>query len=397
VREMRILSAMSDVNEEFITEAREVKKSTGKLYLKVAAFAACAMLSLAGLYLHTLQSDMISHALPDKNSQAGITQRGEYVDGLLVLQTVESIPHGGMAYEAYDVYQYDVLIIDNPWDPSIAVAVMPVYRNNWDMTIDDSDKTAEEIYLEKKKKRDDFYARLNAQLSDFDNAYFSAELAYDYSNYDINIHFDPVEKVPSQYNTDYFATYGEVTALSDYLLGKYGSALGMKKPTVAINGGDYNIYNQRRFYTKYYDADGDIIQQIYNYSVNSSGITVSPDNDLIYPGVTLTLCSNSAYKKVGDYPVISYSEALEKLLKGDYLNNILKGNQTISDNQIAAVELLYIQRAGLDYIMPFYKFYVENNNYTPINGQEGMKQLIPCYIPAIQDKYLQYPDRIPFN
>lgn len=405
MKQQRILTALNGIDDNFVTEAVTPLPKMHRTYFKFAAVAVASLVAVFGLWYFNHLSQNAPDPGPDNNHNAN----SEYVNGLKVLPLPDSVQTGSMGYEGYEVYRYDELKLGNPWNPDIVINTMPVYQYVEQDVQSDNGKTIAEAYFEKKAAREEVEALIRQRLVGFDNAVVKVPLGYNISQYWATVYFDPPETVPDSYNTDILATYEETKVLGEYLLANYGQILGMKKPAVAVVGGNYSFYEEgpkNNYHTRFYDADGDIVQQIFSYS-NELGadIYVTEKSEVevaqVHEGVNISLIYNGNYKSLGDYPILTYDQALQKLYSGGYFDNMLPDDMVITKDLIAAVELIYVtDRYNTRTIMPYYKFYVENTSYQSMGGVEGMKQLIPCYIPALLDEYytnLPQVNGIPFN
>ncbi len=99
----------------------------------------------------------------------------------------------------------------------------------------------------------------------------------------------------------------------------------------------------------------------------------------------IRLYNSDLSEKIGDYPLISSSKALKLLLKGIY---IAPNDYEIPDpKNIAKVELVYRYPSWEEYLMPYYRYFVE----VPEEQLEnGLKLFITYDVPAINENYYTY-------
>lgn len=93
------------------------------------------------------------------------------------------------------------------------------------------------------------------------------------------------------------------------------------------------------------------------------------------------------------YPVISLSEAEEKLRKGEFLSHSPYDKDVASTAQILSVELEYLTQEYQVYLQPFYKFIITDDSWdiSDVMTCENWKEytsVSEVYVPAVQDKYL---------
>ena len=83
MKNKRLLSALDDINDEFIEAAApKEKKKTAKIYMKIGALAACVALVVTAVAIYTQNTKLMRVSLPD-------------------------IFEGGMSMEAYFAYSAD--------------------------------------------------------------------------------------------------------------------------------------------------------------------------------------------------------------------------------------------------------------------------------------------------
>jgi hypothetical protein len=93
-------------------------------------------------------------------------------------------------------------------------------------------------------------------------------------------------------------------------------------------------------------------------------------------------------EKLGDYPLISVSEAKEKLLSGQYQTNVPV--QMPGEQFLAKVELVYRTGPKEESLLPYYRFYMELQDADgwQMTQDNGLKTYGAYYVPAIQDAYI---------
>ena len=133
-----------------------------------------------------------------------------------------------------------------------------------------------------------------------------------------------------------------------------------------------------------YDAAGDDVQTILNYSFRRLG--VNPDGGIRWQDDLLTA------EKLGDYPVISLAEATERLRRGRFQTSapaeyLPQGG--IGEERIGTAELVYRTGPDEEVLLPYYRFYVLLSGASEDAGAaEGLQSYGACYVPALADDYL---------
>lgn len=160
---------------------------------------------------------------------------------------------------------------------------------------------------------------------------------------------------------------------------QYQQVLQLKDYTLTI-AHEYNyLGNQHSTYTLN-QTHGDITKQMLNYAYNYTTLGVQ-ENQL----TQISLFKSNLSQFIGDYPIIDTEAAKVLLLNGQYLSSV---PETIeNDNQIARVELIYSNHPFEQYLMPYYRFYIElPEDYNPTDY--NLKTYGVYYVPAIEAHYL---------
>ena len=133
-----------------------------------------------------------------------------------------------------------------------------------------------------------------------------------------------------------------------------------------------------------YDAAGDDVQTILNYSFRRLG--VNPDGGIRWQDDLLTA------EKLGDYPVISLAEAAQRLKSGRFQTSapaeyLPQGG--IGEERIGTAELVYRTGPNEEVLLPYYRFYVLLPEAAgDADAATGLKVYGACYVPAIEEEYL---------
>ena len=363
MKNKRLLSALDDINDEFIEAAApKEKKKTAKIYIKIGALAACVALVVTAVAFYMQGTKLPLVSLPD-------------------------ISEGGMGMEAYFAYSADELINNNPWSEENSPKKLPVYKNTaYAPTGDDIPQTDlsqfEDILL-------DYAKRLEIKA---DKSQIKKEETQIYIETDnikitlnswlrLNAYISGKNVLPSGYTLDCYAGFEELSKTAEYLKEKYASYLNMKNPTADISMGDYDVYGKRSFSLSFYDADSDIGKSIENYNFNRVSFSMYED------GVLHISQSVASREAVGNYPINSLNKATELLEQGEYVTSVnvdFPGVQAVKK-----AELVYYVSSAAEYFVPYYRFYVEIEHDGDIgDALPGMKSYGTYYVPAIKDKYI---------
>lgn len=210
-----------------------------------------------------------------------------------------------------------------------------------------------------------------------------------YSVWRATVQFMTPVPLPEEYNFDWYASYEDLTAAGEYLMGEYEGLLQMEHPVLNISGGDRKPEQEPHFDCIVYEGAGDLEQQLLSYQFNT--ISFSPDEEgnlqLIY--VTRFELSD----KLGDYPIYTPEEAQRKLAEGHYITAAPK--EFSGDMTIERVELVYRGTEDIT-IMPYYRFFVPSfreesaDSYAEKpNNSRIEKDYFTYYVPAVREEYIE--------
>lgn len=323
---------------------------------------------------------------------------------------------GGGGIWVYDISEY---VNANPWREDAGLTTLPVFSYPLGLYIDpqtcdpivervDPDKMRELLLdvagrfgldtdtltvtddAPDEEKRQKIIERFNGTVPDgyLDPTWLmietdSLEIKVD-QTLTADITFKSTIALPDTYNFHYYASYEEVSAVAEYLKTEYKDVLQFDDPRINIHGGDYNIYLKQSYYFDFFDAGGSDVEQIVNYNFNRITFSYDLDGKLRWARIYRPDLSG----KVGDYPIITLEAAKELLSRGNYIVNV--SDEMPGMEYVKKAELVYspnyIDPYGtFQYIMPYYRFYVE----IPEREQKnGLKTYISYYVPAVRGEYI---------
>ena len=254
---------------------------------------------------------------------------------------------GEMGYEGHMAFHIEDLDNGNPWNESVVLETMPVFKNpgKWD--------------------------DVNGGFTNSDDWHVRTE-------------WNPAVDLPEPFSFTYADTTPEqAETVMNYLLEQYADQVGMENPKTAIFC-DYTYAAKRHMsYCAFENSGKDILQKILDYNFNR--VEFSPNDD-----GQLWLIDRDHWnlsEKLGDYPVITAKQAEEMLLRGDYISSVL--DQTPRKELVAKVELVYRTSRYDTVFMPYYKFYVELDNYNAYPKLDnGLIKYGVFYVPAVFSEYI---------
>lgn len=350
----RLIELLGQVNEEYIKEAAPVNKRVHYGWKKWGLIAASiALVLFIGIMLRE-QFTSPSNRQDDKV-------------GELPLLTITT-NYEGNGFEGLMAYDVSELVNANPWDESLNINTLPVYKNTftfneiWEITGTGAIDEAEVV------------AELRDRLGELTEVKIKTNIPSS-----AQIKFAPALTLPEGYNFNYHAPYSDMEAVAKYFMEEYKSLIAMEKPVINIYDGDYDIYGRQGYHIAFYEGEGDITEQIINYNFNQIRFSCDDEGRLWIVNVNKADLS----EKLGDYPIISAAEAKALLLNGNYITTVPEA--VLGEEYVVSVELVYRSGVTEEVFMPYYQFFVEIPGYEQENG---LKTYGAYYVPAVAAEYI---------
>jgi hypothetical protein len=326
---------------------------------------------------------------------------------------------GGMGFEGYAAHDIDELIIGSyPWTEDVVLATLPVFKRAYDYerdvftnaltpeqmlekaseivvalgyTVDRLYTNPTEEQIEQIKNGIEKNAAFDGGLSEEE---FAEELARQSVIYaavaecrDVKVTVDITGAVEVWFGIpDQPDKFDSVTSETmGYLLDKYAALVDMQSPKISVYG-DYNIYGERNLRYMAFENSGDLTQRILGFNFNR--VQFIPDDDgLLW---IIDRYKEDLSQKIGDYPIITASEARQLLLEKRFITTV--SDEFPGEGYVAGVELIY-RRDPLDKVfMPYYRFFVELPEYAAVfEGDAALKNFKmfgAYYVPAVAEEFL---------
>lgn len=365
----RLLMAMTDIDDRLIVDAARcvsVRSSAKRVPLARLAAMAAAMVLLLGYAVVKWGVESSNDTLP--------------------IITLSSASEGGWGYEGYMAYDIADLVSANPWREGAEVATLPVYQN---VSLRESNAP---LLNEMQAVLSETASRLSLDTSEFENGHVeddgveitlvgksdAVHISVD-TSLGVTVHFKEGVVLPSDYHFSHYSTYQEMCAVADYLQHEYRTLIAFADPQVNIYGGNYTIYGDQGYHLEFFNNAATLTEALQNYHFERVGFYCDDEGRLSF----IRLFRYDLSKKMGDYPLITASEAKQALLRGEYITSVphdLTGEETV-----AKVELIYRTGRNEKYYLPYYRFYVE----IPDSGNRApLKEYGTYYVPAVQARYL---------
>lgn len=174
------------------------------------------------------------------------------------------------------------------------------------------------------------------------------------------------------YTQDAQAYAAAVQRLAD----EYGAAFGMQAPQAAVQA-DYTVEGNVHLTNFVWDAAASPAQQLAFASCGRLSFSTGEGGTIFYEPPQLG-------EALGEYPLLSQSEAQALLLQGQCLAGAPYAVQSEAD--IAAVQLCY--REGSEVYAPWYRFWVKLPEEAQQNCAPGCTVYGAYYVPAVRGEYI---------
>lgn len=174
------------------------------------------------------------------------------------------------------------------------------------------------------------------------------------------------------YTQDAQAYAAAVQRLAD----EYGAAFGMQAPQAAVQA-DYTVEGNVHLTNFVWDAAASPAQQLLFASCGRLSFSTGEGGTIFYEPPQLG-------EALGEYPLLSQSEAQALLLQGQCLAGAPYAVQSEAD--IAAVQLCY--REGSEVYAPWYRFWVKLPEEAQQNCAPGCTVYGAYYVPAVRGEYI---------
>ena len=174
------------------------------------------------------------------------------------------------------------------------------------------------------------------------------------------------------YTQDAQAYAAAVQRLAD----EYGAAFGMQAPQAAVQA-DYTVEGNVHLTNFVWDAAASPAQQLLFASCGRLSFSAGESGAIFYEPPQLG-------EALGEYPLLSQSEAQALLLQGQCLAGAPYAVQSEAD--IAAVQLCY--REGSEVYAPWYRFWVKLPEEAQQDCAEGCTAYGAYYVPAVRGEYI---------
>lgn len=391
----RLLQQLGDVNDKFIAEANPKPKKSRIKWAVIGAMGTAA----AGVIIWQGVKN-----IPDKKPEKSVSETKKYGEiiefpentGELEIIRTTDPGGGGMGFEGFMTYDVSTLLDGNPSRENCEFTELPVFiepsneiysHGNLPVyTMDEMEErlkdvagllTDEEFTPVDRHPNGDYYKAKagNIELS-----------MYSYSSR-IYIEFENSVDLPPEYDICNTTDKDHAERSLEYLGEKYRDVIRMDNPTPTVFT-DFDIYNEPLTTFALYDNSEDPLTALINYNLRKV---------YFYGGrklSTISIYNNYDYKEfAGMYPIISYDEAYNKLISGDYYTTVWDEHYLpdgINTDEITFTGISYNRTNDYKYTLPYYRFLIELHpeRTSDMKLADGIREFGTYYVPAVSPDYL---------
>lgn len=391
----RLLQQLGDVNDKFIAEANPKPKKSRIKFALIGAMGTAAAGVIVWQGVKNIPDKKPEKLVSETKKYGEIIEFPENTGELEIIRTTDP-GGGGMGFEGFMAYDVSTLLDGNPSRENCEFTELPVFiepsneiysHGNLPVyTMDEMEErlkdvadllTDEEFTPVDRHPNGDYYKAKagNIELS-----------MYSYSSR-IYIEFENSVDLPPEYDICNTTDKDHAERSLEYLGEKYRDVIRMDNPTPTVFT-DFDIYNEPLTTFALYDNSEDPLTALINYNLRKV---------YFYGGrklSTISIYNNYDYKEfAGMYPVISYDEAYEKLISGDYYTTVWDEHYLpdgINTDEITFTGISYNRTNDYKYTLPYYRFLIELHpeRTSNMNLADGMREFGAYYVPAVSPDYL---------
>jgi len=388
VKKEELFEVMADIDEKYVTEAREaLPPKRIPRWVKWGALAACVCICVLGGFALSHSPDQPDNP-PDQNNN-------------LPMLTLQDTWSGAMGWEGYLYHDFSEWDSNHPWGSNQYTDTLPVFKNNGYNLVglpvglseaamrDKAEAAAKSLGMEILEIQTVRAGDMGSVEGTGVTADTAVQVQAKLSKVTIRVEadgtvtvtFDDGLKLPDGYSMTYHDTSDkEADKVLDYLLEQYSALVGLEKPEKVLFW-QRDIYGRIVRDYDVYESVGSPQEDLLNYCFDY--VEFAPDDDGNLMLIRLNNGLSSA-EKVGDYPIISQEEALKLLLEGHYATSVpyaVHGKESV-----VGAELVYRNGRGEQMFLPYYRFFVELSDPQLENN---LKDYGAYYVPAVEGRFIE--------
>jgi hypothetical protein len=410
----KLIEYIGQIDDNFVMEAgipATRNKSVPSPLIKWVSVAAVTMISMVAVVLFIL-----NHAV--------------FNDFSKLPKLFVNTDFDGMGFEGHMAYHIDELRDNNPWTEKNSLKTLPVFKNTRDYSPSGETAnglSAEEMLAKAKEvantlglkvttldtktlgghytvpyqavaQCDDaiievydsgrIVLTITPQMGDFAKEikklrnYDDFSIIFEYGSQTIDgTSYSNGLPLPHEFRFAYHNTsYEQALEITQYLFSKYGDFTGIKSPGYNLFASYTYSATIGRLHTVVFENAGSLTERILSYHFNKVYFFASDMGGL--GGISRKKTDLS--HKIGDYPIITATEARRLLLKGHYITTVPE--ELPGEEYIARVTLVYRTSWRDTVFMPYYQFFVE---MPTMQLENGLKTFGVFYVPAVKSEFLE--------
>lgn len=350
-----ILTAIGLIDDAFIAETAVVrKKHRLQVVRMLVSLAACVAILLCGVVWRVTRLPAID------------------------ITFTHHMSGGNSSVWCYDIASYDET---NPWDSKTPIRRMPVYKN---LPTDERGlpigglSESEKLSLGRKAANALGLTIVETQSQSLPIITDGGAIMVDaYGTLTVG----GLEESYTFYrNSDFTKAEKALT----YFTKKYADLLGFKQPTPVLTS-TFAFSGEQSYHYVVYEGADTAAERVLNYACRYAVFYPDENGKLNAIRIYNAL---AAAEKLGNYPIISSTQAYKLLLEGYHVNTHLKDRPVTKDTVIHKQTLVYRATTDDATILPYYVFYVEDPT-TYYGIAEGLIAYNAYYVPAVDRKYIK--------
>lgn len=391
----KFLSAIGNIDDDFIEEAADYKPAAAKkpvkrLWIRYGSLVACLLIAVFTCV----------HFMPGDEPVPSGSDDGKQAVSNLPKLTIDS-SHHEKDVKTKKAADESMLSDGSPWSDDLNVREMPVYKNTVYTAA-----AGESAPVDEKKLQDQVKvvaASLDAEVQDinYDKGQETADDKYGTgkataykatattdvceisvtSDHNTVITFSQSIELPEEYRfSPSEVNRKEAEAVTTYLLEEFSGLMSFENPKQSA-AAVYDENGNLKWIFKGYDDSGDSEDEIVNYSMKQMIFEADETGNL----KSITLKDHLAgSEKIDSYPIITSSAAKKLLKKGNY---ITFGKNPVPDTKrIENVNLVYLAGSTYETFLPYYSFDIRSQDTQSKTG--GLAQYATYYVPAVKGEYI---------
>lgn len=187
------------------------------------------------------------------------------------------------------------------------------------------------------------------------------------------VYFSNSVSLPPEYDASTYASYEDKRSAAEYIIENYSQWLGFKNPQINLMRGDYDMDGKQSYSITFYEGKSDYKENLV--SSNTGYVVIYTDEEGRID--SMRYCPEKELENIGDYPVISPSEAA-KQARAEGASNIQR------------IFMGYNREMpGDEYMLPCYFVVSEYESPDECIFFEGQKDFVTYCIPAVTEEYLK--------